>query len=170
MNNIYLAQIKEKSSNYKSFSEFRIDMSWFAHNCQIVHSPNSAAAKLLTYVDEEIISVKNCIECYENSYKFPETSFTMPCNKPHLLVWAKAPGYIFWPAKAMSVKDGKIHVRFFSDHTTCDVEPSVCYLFSIDSPEQETVSIESYGEALQVSKTNKISLLHCLKIFYIRKY
>lgn len=167
MNNINYDQIRKKSSSYESFCEFRIDLSWFIHNCQIVYSQNTdifdAAQQLLKFVDEEIISVTNCTQCYENAYKFRDTSFTMSCATPHLLVWAKAPGYVFWPAKAMSAKDGKIHVRFFGDHTTFNAKPSDCYLFSIESPDRVKVSIETYAESIQVSKVHQNSLLNCLR-------
>ncbi|XP_031633572.1 zinc finger MYND domain-containing protein 11-like, partial [Contarinia nasturtii] len=157
VNKIDLAQIKKKSSIYESFFDLRVDISWFVHNCQIAYPKNNdilhGANKLLDFVDEEILSLTTCVECYDNASKYPETSFTMPCNTPHLLIWAKAPGYIFWPAKAMSTKGRKVHVRFFGDHTTCDVDSSGCYVFSTENPECITVNVESYNEALEEANT-----------------
>lgn len=97
-----------KISTYESFMELRIDMSWFVHNCQTIHSKNNAIIEasnnLMKYVDEDIESIKDCSECYVKAFEFPDTSFTMTCERPHLLVWAKIGRFPYWPAKAMSVR------------------------------------------------------------------
>lgn len=88
------------------------------------------AKTLPDFVKAEIKSVQNCTECYENAFQFPDSSFSMPCTPPHALIWAKAPGWSWWPAKAMSTNDGLIHVRFFCDHTVLNISPASCLLFT----------------------------------------
>lgn len=140
---------------YESFMELRIDILWFVHNCQVVYpyktAIQDAVQQLPTYLEEEISSLTTCKQCYENASKFPKTSFCMPCNTPHLLIWAKPPGYPFWPAKAMYERDGKIHVRFFEDHTIASLDPTNCYLYSVETPEKEKPTIETYQQAMDVS-------------------
>lgn len=132
-----------------------MDISWLAHNLKIAlprkKEVQHSAGELVSYVDEEIKSVKICNQCYENAHIYPDTSFVMPCNTPHLIIWAKPEGFPFWPAKAMTINDGKVHVRFFEDHTISDLEPENCYLFSEETPEDSIPSVETYGTALKVS-------------------
>lgn len=40
----------------------------------------------------EIESVKKCAECFINAHDKPNNWFTLVCNNPHLLVWAKLKG------------------------------------------------------------------------------
>lgn len=157
VNKLDISRIKVNSSNYSSFFELQIDISWFIHNCLIEFSKNEvvcqAAKNLAKFVDEEIESIKKCIECYEKAYKFPMESFVMPCDKPHLLVWAQAPGWVFWPAKAMSVTNGSIHVRFFEDHSVLNLPPTECFLFSDPSkhyPGNKKCTSETFLAALKV--------------------
>lgn len=154
MKKIDLSQIKEKSPNYDSFLEFRIDINWFVHNCIIEFKRKkevcTQANSLLDYVDNDIISVKNCTECFENSYRFPEDSFVMPCQKPHLLIWVRGTIFPYWPAKAMSVVGNLVHVRFFQDHHILNVDPKDCYLFSEQYPENKTSTTNNFDTALKV--------------------
>lgn len=71
------------------------------------------AKSLVDYLEVEIESVKKCAECYSNEYKYPDTYFTMVCNEPHLIVWAKKTGFNFWPAKLMSIDGQLINVSNF---------------------------------------------------------
>lgn len=129
-------QMKEKS--YQKMSDFERDIKWFAYNCRItyprIQKVNESASKLSQYFLEEIESILECAECYTNAYTEGEASFLTPCQQPHLLVWAYVEGYGFWPAKAMSINDTKVHVRFFGDHTTENVPFDACYLFSKKQP------------------------------------
>lgn len=115
-------------------SEFQTDIKWFAFNCGTSARRNaqvaSAASQLVKHFAEEIKSIRGCEECYTNAYEQGESSFATPCNRPHLLVWANAMDYGFWPAKVITVNDNVIHVRYFGDHTTDNLEPGNCYLFS----------------------------------------
>lgn len=95
VNNIDLMQIETKS--YDHFMAFQQDILWFVHNCYIMHETNqtilNATEILVTYVDEEITSLKLCIECFSAASKRGvKRAFVSPCSKPHPLVWALSEG------------------------------------------------------------------------------
>lgn len=97
---------------YEKVSELFIDIEWFAYNFGIT-SPSPSVKKLssqlVKYVLEDFRSIKVCVECYNNAFEKGESSFIIPCQKPHLLVWADAELYGYWPAKVMKV----IQIYFF---------------------------------------------------------
>lgn len=164
VNKVNLDYIMRKSTSYKSLDEFRMDIALFVHNLKIAAPKNSkiqtAADKLVEYVDEDIFSLKTCLECFENAVKSPDTSFTIICNRPHILVWARMENFIFWPAKAMSAANGKVHIRYFGDHTTGEVKSSLCYLYSEESPDGSHYATNSECEKELVEKTKQVSSLH----------
>lgn len=142
---------------YESVSELEADMKWFAHNCRTMFPRKSevqnAAKQLVSFVKEEIQSILICAECYKNADDYEENSFVLPCENPHILIWAKAEGFIYWPAKAMTVVDGNsLNVRFFGDHATAVVSAFACYLYSEDNPnDSNDCDVELYNMALEVS-------------------
>lgn len=136
-------------------------MKWFSHDCRILYPRTPkilvAAKKLMNFLEEEIRSVLKCAECYKNAHNHPEISFVMPCKSVHLLIWAKAVGYSYWPAKVMSIDDeNMVHVRFFGDHTTSDVPVHDCFLYSEKFPEG---SIDNFGQNYNLAITVKFIFL-----------
>lgn len=134
-------QIMQKS--YKKISELLIDIEWFAYNCVSSTQDSSiklAASKLVKYFLEDINSIVTCEECYCNAFAKGESSFLIPCEQPHLLVWADAGDYGFWPAKAMKVNEKTINLRFFGDHTTENLPFDSCFLYSKERPDDTRVS------------------------------
>lgn len=160
---IDLCQIEKKCDRYKNFAEFRADINWFVHNCNVVHQGNdeitNASKELVKYIDDEIFSIKQCGQCYENEYKHPNESFVMLCDNPtHEIIWAKSDGFNFWPAKVMSVnnENNKVHVRYFGEYTVDDVDINDCYNYSKSPPDKSKCRLKGYLEALQVTNTDSI--------------
>lgn len=156
VNRTDLSQIQLNASNYRSVLAFHTDISWVVHNVNVVHPSKDemirAASELIPFVNEEIASILHCNQCYNNAYLNPKNSFVMPCDTPHQIIWAKMEGFNFWPAKAMSANREMVHVRFFGDHTTGDVQISSCFEYSKNSPDESQVSsTETYNKALKVS-------------------
>lgn len=155
---IDLLKIKEKELQYDSFRELRLDIAWFVHNCLIEFPSNDEICQnvktLPKFIENEILSVTKCAECYENAYQHPDTSFTIPCEQPHLLLWVEAPGWSFWPAKAMSSDGNLVHVRFFQDHTILDIPSTSCYQFTdpeIYYPGGKLSTSREFKAAIEVS-------------------
>lgn len=163
MNKVDLDCIMKKAMSYRSLDEFRTDIAWFVHNCKIAAPRNfgvqKAAEKLLDWVDGDIFILRACLECYENSIKSPDTSFTMICNPSHILIWAKIGNLDFWPAKAMSAANGMVDVWFFGDHTRGEVTSSLCYLYSAESPDGSDFATDSECAEELIEKTKQVSLL-----------
>lgn len=156
-----LSKIELKAPRYDSFFLFQVDISWFVHNCRIIYPEDGEICKLAMglpeFVNEEIVSVQNCAECYQNAFKFPDNSFTKPCAEPHPLIWCKAPGWNFWPAKAMSIRNGLVHVRFFQDHTTANIPPASCFMYTNPKefyPGNRMYKNKEFEQALLVSVFN----------------
>lgn len=139
INQINLAEIKEKAREYKDFSEFREDILWLVHNVDIMHCNNNkimdASKGIVKYVDEEIASIYKCSECYSNAHKNPDNSFVIPCKQIHPVVWAKSEGFAYWPAKAMLYEQNFVHVTYFCEHTTDKIPLENCYQYSLQPPE-----------------------------------
>lgn len=132
-----------RDKTYENVSELETDMKWFVHNCRTmfprVEAVQKAAKELLRCSNEEIECIQVCADCYINAFQHPETSFALPCETPHTLIWAKAEGFIYWPAKAMAVdEENLVKVRFFGDHTVSVVPALNCYLYSKDHPEDSS--------------------------------
>lgn len=81
----------------------------------------------------EIYDMSVCSECFKNSNERPDW-FTTLCKVPHLIVWAKTPGYPYWPAKVIAVKAGFADVRYFGAHQRSLIAQENIYLFSQESP------------------------------------
>lgn len=143
-----------QKKSYEKTSQFLYDVEWFAYNCaQNSKDPlvASAASELVNYLLEDMRSISICVECYEHAFAVGESSFIIPCEKPHLLVWADAEEYGCWPAKAMKIDQNTVHVRFFGDHTTADLPLENCLVFTKEYPENSTkCSLQTYDVALKV--------------------
>lgn len=111
------------------------------------------ATMLKDVVADEIDGLRKCANCYANAHMYPENWFTMVCNEPHIIAWAKFQGCNFWPVKVMSVIGRKLSVRFFGDHTHADISTAKCYLFSEQSPAGKSGKMRGaqYKNALEVS-------------------
>lgn len=62
-----------------------------------------AARTMLRTCKYEIGEINLCRDCYKRSNE-PEGPdwFCLPCNPPHELVYAKAQGFPYWPAKVFN--------------------------------------------------------------------
>lgn len=115
-------------------------------------------------VNEEIDGLRKCSTCYANAYADPENWFTMVCDEPHIVAWAKFHGCNYWPVKIMSAIGRKLSVRFFGDHAHADVGAVKCYLFSEDSPVGKAATKGRgtlYKNAVQVSPIH-LAPLHAI--------
>ena len=110
------------------------------------------AKSLVDYLEGEIEMLKKCSECYSNSVKHPTTWFTMICNELHLIVWAKKMGFLYWPAKMISIDGQLINVRFFGDHEYAEVPATNCFLYSDTNPNRSRNTTVSYKSALKVRR------------------
>lgn len=115
-----LNEMKRKSNDYKSFYELNTDAKWLLHTW-IINFPNkkkvnALIGKLIKYIDDEVTNLKACRECYVNAQSLSDAAFVVPCNPPHLCVWAKYKEFCYWPCKVMYTEGQMVHVRFFGDH------------------------------------------------------
>lgn len=117
-----IAKLKTKLDyyQYNLFEEFLRDILDIGHNLALVFGRHSAEYEASNYLfadaQFEIGEIKTCRDCYRHSNeKFDHFWFTIPCvTRKHELVYAKAPGFTFWPAKVVKINDdGKYDVRFF---------------------------------------------------------
>lgn len=153
INPVDLIQMRKNASSYTKFSEIKEDLSWFKHNCEILHGSSysiiNGATELLKTVDEEIIGITECHECYAEKVKDPVASFVVPCKRIHPVVWAKSDGFQYWAAKAMYCENGEVHVRYFGDHSADDIPIGNCYQYSAQPPD-ESCNSDLFEIALEV--------------------
>lgn len=145
---------------YNDLKEFEEDLKWFDFFCRVVHTKlvpvKKPAKELLKFVKSEAISIQNCGECFQKAHEHGALkAFVMPCQSPHLLIWAQMNGFSFWPSKAMWIEETQkiVNVRFFGDHTTITLPAAKCRMFSKDRPTTnlDGKNIESYQFAMNVS-------------------
>lgn len=109
-----------KVKKYNSFYELETDVKWMLHtwivNFQKKTRVMGLIGKLIEFIKNEVDSIKTCRQCYVNVFTFPDESFAMVCDPPHLIIWAKYTDYCYWPSKVMNTTDQMVHVRFFGDH------------------------------------------------------
>lgn len=117
-----IATLKVKLGNqdYNVFEEFLRDILDIGHNLGLVFGRHSAEFEATNYLfadaQFEIGEIKTCRDCYRHSNeKFDTLWFTVPCaTRTHELVYAKSPGFPYWPAKVVKInEDEKYDVRFF---------------------------------------------------------
>lgn len=75
-----------------------MESSFFAEHSSLADSARVMHRDCLYELEE----IKLCTDCYMRSNKQEEKNwFCLPCDPPHELVFAKAKGYPFWPAKVI---------------------------------------------------------------------
>ncbi|XP_070494211.1 MYND-type zinc finger-containing chromatin reader Zmynd8-like isoform X2 [Chironomus tepperi] len=135
---ISLKRIEERIMNnyYKVSEAFLHDIKQLEHNWTIIDKSKTKSLKnILKFVVTEINEMEACVYCYSNSFVMSNW-FTIPCKRPHLLIWAKLKGYPYWPAKVMSIDNQKLYadVRFFGAHDRAWVPTAHCLIFSEKDP------------------------------------
>lgn len=135
-NFIDLPGIKNKAELYKTFLELRKDVVIFSDNWKKFIQTTTVAKDLISFVNYEIKNIRKCTQCYAEAYEYPDSWFTMPCDPPHQIIWAKFANFNYWPAKVMSRSDQTVHACFFGDHTYANVKPDSCMTYSKDSPDR----------------------------------
>lgn len=132
-----------KEKNYDSIKCFWDDIQWFAFYCSLpsqrdVTKPKikTTAKSVVKFVEDKLKMLNECCECFSHFSEHGENGFTFPCTTPHLLIWANAEGFEYWPAKCMSVDidTRMVNVRYFGDHTYSAVNEGECYLISSVRP------------------------------------
>lgn len=114
-----------------------------------------ASTALPKLVEDEILSIQTCQECYKLASDHPTESFTMVCKTLHPVVWAQSDGYNYWPAKAMKFDNNSIHVRYFGDHELDMIPLKNCYNFSRKSPDSfDAESKTTYTASVKVCVLN----------------
>lgn len=113
-----------------------------------------AAKNLHRFVDDKLELLKSCSDCFANLRDEGVKSFSLSCSKPHIILWAFAPGFGYWPAKCLSTdkESSTANVRYFGDYTYATLPESKCYLYSENRPKStENISDVLYDLALRVS-------------------
>lgn len=145
---------KVEHSEYRNTRAFLSDIKCIHHN---VHKKNDeigikAANLLLSFTMEEMLSIDTCADCHLNANLYPNTWFSMVCNKPHLLIWAKLSGFNFWPAKLLSTQGEKVCVRFFGhEHGRANIPAKDCSLYLKHWIPSEKTTNGNFMEAIEVS-------------------
>ncbi|KAF4530691.1 hypothetical protein B566_EDAN004930 [Ephemera danica] len=109
---------KARQRQYTTLAEFEADAATIVHNVVIYHGVNSIIAdmsrQMLRDCLYDLAEMRQCQDCYRRSNeKTNKHWFCLPCNPPHMLVYAKQKGYPYWPAKVIRVEDDMYDVRFF---------------------------------------------------------
>lgn len=99
--------------------------------------------------NRNVNSIRTCAECFENWINDPHNYFSNVCNNPHLIIYAKAEGFPYWPSKLMSINGNMANVAFFGDHTQADVPLKKCILYAKRNPIQNARPSE-FTSALEV--------------------
>ncbi|KAK2723856.1 hypothetical protein QYM36_002267 [Artemia franciscana] len=140
VNPVTFSVIEEKvqKQNYSSCFEIVDDFNWVLHNMTIIGLVGELKmAKIIQKTAKrESFEIQTCLECYNRANTMQENWFVEPCERPHLLVWARLKGYPFWPAKAMRHIAKKVDVRFFGAHDRAWVPAKDIFLYSRDIPQQ----------------------------------
>lgn len=109
-----------EKKQYKSLYELITDVKWMQHTLAVHFPKNKKITKkivdLISFIEKEVDNMKDCVQCYINSVEYTEKTFVMPCDIPHVLVWAKFDDYCFWPCKVMGMTEKILKIRFFGDH------------------------------------------------------
>lgn len=129
-------------------SEEKSNKNSFAGNYELI----DVAYALSDYLKEEFKVVKMCADCYLNENKRSNGDSTALCTKVHIVVWAKASGWDYWPAKLIRGDEQTVHVRFFdSEYEMAQIPIEKCFLYSKVSPSRGiTRAPAKLEEALKV--------------------
>uniref|UniRef100_A0A336MAE7 CSON014297 protein n=1 Tax=Culicoides sonorensis TaxID=179676 RepID=A0A336MAE7_CULSO len=165
-------RIKLENQVYTSIEEFLRDILDIGHNLALVYGRHSIEFESSNYLfadaQFEIGEIKTCRDCYRHSNeKFDRFWFTVPCaTRKHELVYAKFPGFSYWPAKVIKInEEDKYDVRFFgSDHSRAiihkrNVEPITKNLRQLNNGQKPNKSLqEAINELHEHQKRLEIPL------------
>lgn len=131
-------KLLEKANEY-SFGSLISDISWFVHNCHIVHTRKAdlhkAADSLMDYVQNEITLIQICMGCFE-SLCSRKNGMIQKCGKEHPLVWAQSTGHSYWPAKVLKINDDSTRiVWYFGDYDMDTIPANLCVSFDEKCPD-----------------------------------
>ncbi|KAK9500243.1 hypothetical protein O3M35_001537 [Rhynocoris fuscipes] len=111
-------QQKAADRGYNNLAEFTADATTIVHNVVIFHGVHSdiadTARQMVRQCSSEVSQLSWCHQCYKSCVR--KTSrhwFCTPCRPPHQLVYAKAKGQPYWPAKIIREQGDRVDVRFF---------------------------------------------------------
>lgn len=170
-NLVLLSDIVKK--NYEIFKNFWDDLVWFTFYCltgTLRPKVKTAAKAIVSFVQDKLQLLATCTECFDHLYTHGEQGFMNICDPPHLIIWAWAEGYGFWPAKCMSVDEQTqmVNVRYYGDHTYGTIPSSECYLISQNRPEcthntagpAYDLALDEYNQSRQniIQKHNKCAV------------
>ena len=120
---VMLIRHKALTDQYSKLEEAITDMKHFYHNFNVCKRDEISSLKdFERRLNHEIKELKLCVDCYKYSSDIsydveddPHDWFTLVCDPPHELVFAKFGKYPFWPAKVLEIKAGgkQYDVRFF---------------------------------------------------------
>ncbi|XP_055843620.1 MYND-type zinc finger-containing chromatin reader Zmynd8 [Episyrphus balteatus] len=119
---------KIESSEYKYLMEFLIDTLDLQHNIGVLFGDSTemdSTKWLVRDITHDLAEIGRCPDCFRYSnHKKSKGWFCKPCVQRHELVFAKHPGFPFWPAKVIRVlPNNKYDVRFFGgDHSRALVD------------------------------------------------
>ncbi|XP_073973498.1 uncharacterized protein isoform X2 [Rhodnius prolixus] len=111
-------QQKAADRGYNNLAEFTADATTIVHNVVIFHGVHSdiadTARQMVRQCSSEISQLSWCHQCYKSCVR--KTSrhwFCTPCRPAHQLIYAKAKGQPYWPAKVIREQGDRVDVRFF---------------------------------------------------------
>lgn len=119
---------KIEESRYKYLMEILIDILDLQHNIGVLYGESTemdSTKWLLRDISHDLSEIGRCPDCFRYSnHKNAKGWFCKPCVQRHELVFAKHPGFPFWPAKVIRVlPNNKYDVRFFGgDHSRALVD------------------------------------------------
>lgn len=127
-----------KEKKYNTLAEFNIDIEKFTQFC-IQKFPNSEEIKkscneLINVVESEIKQIEMCAQCFSNAIE-NDNPMVQLCDPPHLLVWAKTEGFIYWPAKLMSIDGESAEVIYFGEFLQSRVPVDKCLIYTVKRPD-----------------------------------
>ncbi|XP_063700589.1 zinc finger MYND domain-containing protein 11-like [Culicoides brevitarsis] len=143
-------EAKVEALEYKSLEAFYSDITWIFFYCHVLSDKEQYLRKE-NFCFDELRRINGCFECYYKSNIGMNDDFTEVCFTPHILLWAKVKGSVFWPAKVFSVdaEEEKVLVTFFGSHENTYVQFSNCYLFSREYPSKKSVDAELFWVAMK---------------------
>lgn len=103
---------------------------------------------------DAIAEVRKCCDCYFN--RDQPNAIELVCSKPHLVLWVRYGNHPWWPAKLLSVGNGKypLEVEFFGDFSSATVTYTDCLLYSYVDPNTWLGDVKDikFYQAINVNK------------------